>query len=90
MNTIGLFFFSWITNFANFAEYGVIHENYFLELFFFHAYSDFQVRMHVHEKASWGSWIRENKIREFQRTGHLQNLLSTNKTCPTVLNINAS
>ena len=77
-------FFSWITNFVNFAEYGVIRKIYFLELFFFHPYSDFQVRTHVHEKASWGSWIRENKIREFQRTGHSRNLLSTNKTCPMV------
>ena len=31
-------FFSQITNFANFAEYGMLRENYFLK-FFFHAHS---------------------------------------------------
>ena len=45
-------FFLRITNFTNFAEYGLIRENYFLELFFFHAHSNFQVRMHVHEKCT--------------------------------------
>ena len=38
----------------------------------------------MHCQARWGSWIRENKIREFQHTGHLRNFLSANKTCPTV------
>ena len=32
-------FFLWIINFTNFAEYGVLCENYFLK-FFFHAHSD--------------------------------------------------